>query len=48
MNRVVIWLSLPVGLLAIVLVYTILLSWVWETGLCGTWLLRLLPAGYCE
>jgi hypothetical protein len=47
MNRVVIWLSLPVGVLMIVLFYTLLLSWAWGTGLCGTWLARVLPGGYC-
>ena len=47
MNRIVIWLSVPVGLLAALMFYTILLSWVWGTGLCGTWMARVLPPEYC-
>ncbi len=47
MNRIVLWLALPVGLLAAALFFTLLLSVASETGLCGTWLARSFPAAYC-
>ncbi len=48
MNRIVIFLALPVGVLLIVLTFTVLQSWVRGTGLCATWLGGVLPAAYCR
>ena len=47
LNRIVIWLAIPVGVLSAAIFITLLLSWAWETGLCGTWMFRVLPSGYC-
>jgi hypothetical protein len=47
-NRLIIWLAVPIGLLAGAMFFTLLMSWVWETGLCGTWLARVLPSEYCS
>jgi len=45
MNRIVMALALPVGILSAVLTVTIVLSWVQGVGLCDTWMASLLP--YC-
>ena len=48
MNRIVIFLALPVGVLLFVLTFTVLQSLVRGTGLCATWLGIVLPATYCR
>lgn len=47
MTRVVIMLSIPVTILLAFLTVTILTSWVSGTGLCGTWMVSVLPVSYC-
>jgi hypothetical protein len=47
MNRIVIALALPVGILMAVLTYTVFVAWQHGGGLCGTWLVSVLPADYC-
>jgi hypothetical protein len=47
LNRIVMWMAIPVGLLSAAMFITLLLSWTRETGLCGTWMSWVLPAGYC-
>jgi hypothetical protein len=44
--RLIIWLAVPVGLLAAAAFFTIVVSMGNATGLCGTWLTPMLP--YCR
>ena len=41
--RLIIWLAAPVALLAAGATVTIINAWVNGTGICGTWLLIILP-----
>jgi hypothetical protein len=47
MVRVIIMLAVPLTMLLIFLTVTILMAWVSETGLCGTWMVSVLPVSYC-
>ncbi len=41
--RLIVWLCVPVGLLVIVLTYTLLNSWGMPGGLCATWVAPVVP-----
>jgi hypothetical protein len=41
--RLIVWLGVPIGLLAIVATYTLLNSWGAPGGICATWLGSIVP-----
>ncbi len=47
MTRIVIFLAWPMAVLLAVLTFTLLTGWQQGTGVCGTWLISVLPQGFC-
>jgi hypothetical protein len=44
--RLIVWLAVPIGVIAAIATATIMVAWAGGAGLCDTWLSIILP--YCR